>query len=45
MQIDLEKWSAFGGNFDSSKGDFRLCGVTAGIGGKTLESQCLIFTS
>jgi len=23
------------GNFDSSKGDFRLCGVTAGIGGKS----------
>ena len=26
--------STLGGNFDSSKGDFRLCGVTAGIGGK-----------
>jgi len=27
--------STLGGNFDSSKGDFRLCGVTAGIGGKS----------
>jgi len=27
--------SAMGGNFDSSRGDFRLCGVTAGIGGKS----------
>ena len=22
-----------GGSFDSSKGEFRLCGVTAGVGG------------
>jgi len=27
--------STLGGDFDSSKGDFRLCGVTAGIGGKS----------
>jgi len=27
--------SALGGDFDSSKGEFRLCGVTAGIGGKS----------
>lgn len=25
--------SVMGGSFDSSKGEFRLCGVTAGIGG------------
>lgn len=25
--------SVMGGSFDSSKGDFRLCGVTAGVGG------------
>jgi len=27
--------STLGGDFDSSKGDFRLCGVTAGVGGKS----------
>lgn len=27
--------NAMGGSFDSSKGDFRLCGVTAGIGGRS----------
>jgi Fic family protein len=27
--------STLGGNFDSSKGDFRLCGAMAGIGGKS----------
>ena len=27
--------SVLGGSFDSSKGDFRLCGVTAGYGGKS----------
>ncbi|GHT50583.1 cell filamentation protein Fic [Bacteroidia bacterium] len=27
--------SVIGGTFDSSKGDFRLCGVTAGVGGKS----------
>ncbi|MDR0516836.1 MAG: Fic family protein [Fibromonadaceae bacterium] len=27
--------STLGGNFDSSKGDFRLCGVMVGIGGKS----------
>ena len=25
--------SVMGGSFDSSKGEFRLCGVTAGVGG------------
>ena len=25
--------SVLGGSFDSSKGEFRLCGVTAGVGG------------
>lgn len=27
--------NAMGGSFDSSKGDFRLCGVTAGIDGRS----------
>ena len=27
--------NVLGGSFDSSKGDFRLCGVTAGYGGKS----------
>lgn len=27
-----------GGSFDSSKGDFRLCGVTAGVGGRSYMS-------
>lgn len=27
--------STLSGSFDSSKGDFRLCGVTAGVGGKS----------
>jgi len=27
--------NVLGGTFDSSKGDFRLCGVTAGFGGKS----------
>ena len=27
--------NAMGGSFDSSKGEFRLCGVTAGIGGRS----------
>jgi Fic family protein len=31
--------SVLGGDFDSSKGDFRLCGVSAGIGGKSYESH------
>jgi Fic family protein len=30
--------SVLGGDFDSSKGDFRLCGVSAGYGGKSYES-------
>ena len=27
--------NAMGGSFDSSKGEYRLCGVTAGIGGRS----------
>lgn len=27
--------SVLGGSFDSSKGEFRLCGVTAGVGGRS----------
>lgn len=27
--------NAMGGSFDSSKGEFRLCGVTAGVGGRS----------
>lgn len=30
--------SVMGGSFDSSKGDFRLCGVTAGVGGHSYMS-------
>ena len=30
--------NVMGGSFDSSKGDFRLCGVTAGIGGRSYMS-------
>ena len=30
--------SVMGGSFDSSKGDFRLCGVTAGVGGRSYMS-------
>lgn len=30
---DLDKLILVGGSFDSSKGEFRLCGVTAGVGG------------
>jgi len=29
----MDVWFVMGGSFDSSKGEFRLCGVTAGIGG------------
>ena len=28
-------YNVMGGSFDSSKGEFRLCGVTAGIGGRS----------
>jgi len=34
--------STMGGDFDSSKGDFRLCGVTAGIGGKSYVNHLKI---
>jgi len=27
--------NVMGGSFDSSKGEFRLCGVTAGVGGRS----------
>ena len=30
--------SVLGGSFDSSKGEFRLCGVTAGVGGHSYMS-------
>ena len=31
-------YNVMGGSFDSSKGEFRLCGVTAGIGGRSYMS-------
>ena len=31
-------YDVMGGSFDSSKGEFRLCGVTAGIGGRSYMS-------
>ena len=33
MRTTGTTYNVMGGSFDSSKGDFRLCGVTAGIGG------------
>lgn len=30
--------NTIGGSFDSSKGEFRLCGVTAGVGGRSYMS-------
>lgn len=33
MRTTGSTYNVMGGSFDSSKGDFRLCGVTAGIGG------------
>jgi hypothetical protein len=30
--------NALGGTFDSSKSDFRLCGVTTGYGGKSYKN-------
>ena len=35
MQRTGSEYSALGGNFDSSKGELRLCNVSAGIGGKS----------
>lgn len=32
-------YNVMGGSFDSSKGEFRLCGVTAGIGGRSYMSS------
>ena len=33
MRTTCSVHSVMGGSFDSSKGEFRLCGVTAGVGG------------
>ena len=33
MRTTGSTYNVMGGSFDSSKGDFRLCGVTAGFGG------------
>ena len=33
MRITGSVYNVMGGSFDSSKGEFRLCGVTAGVGG------------
>lgn len=33
MRTTGSSYNVMGGSFDSSKGEFRLCGVTAGIGG------------
>lgn len=35
MRTTGTTYNVMGGSFDSSKGDFRLCGVTAGIGGQS----------
>ncbi len=35
MQRTGAEYSTLGGNFDSSKGDLRLCNVSAGFGGKS----------
>lgn len=35
MHTTGSEHSVMGGSFDSSKGEFRLCGVTAGIGGRS----------
>ena len=32
-------YNVMGGSFDSSKGEFRLCGVTAGIDGRSYPCQ------
>ncbi|RGX83845.1 Fic family protein [Bacteroides intestinalis] len=34
--------NVMGGSFDSSKGEFRLCGVTAGVGGRSYMSYSKI---
>ena len=33
MRTTGSVYNVMGGSFDSSKGEFRLCGVTAGVGG------------
>ena len=35
MRTTGSTYNVMGGSFDSSKGEFRLCGVTAGIGGRS----------
>ena len=35
MRTTGNSYNVMGGSFDSSKGEFRLCGVTAGIGGRS----------
>ena len=35
MRHTGSKYSVLGGEFDSSKGEFRLCNVSAGVGGKS----------
>lgn len=35
MRTTGTTYNVMGGSFDSSKGEFRLCGVTAGIGGRS----------
>lgn len=38
MRTTGSTYNVMGGSFDSSKGEFRLCGVTAGIGGRSYMS-------
>ncbi|MBD5179860.1 MAG: Fic family protein [Bacteroidales bacterium] len=38
MRRTGSQYSTMGGNFDSSKGEFRLCNVSAGIGGRSYLS-------
>ena len=35
MRTTGSVYNVMGGSFDSSKGEFRLCGITAGIGGRS----------
>lgn len=38
MRTTGSTYNVMGGSFDSSKGEFRLCGVTAGVGGRSYMS-------
>ena len=38
MRMTGSIYNVMGGSFDSAKGEFRLCGVTAGIGGRSYMS-------